>query len=229
MNELGKQLRERRISLGLTQDVLAVRLHVTRQTVSNYERGLSEPDLETLRRLADALQTDTATLLGLASPAKEISHQKERLPFFLGLGLTAAATALFFLLERQAFAWKGSHYDTVPYLRVALLMMPLCFLLLGWTITQGAACLIELPTLPPLLRIGIRVAVIALIVVYLLALAPTLLRIPLEERFLLEAAYNLVRGVHIGTGWGKNMALFLGAMLRLSRKNKDLTQGQDMV
>lgn len=229
MNDLGKRLRERRTALKMTQDELASRLFVTRQTISNYERGLSEPDLDTLRRLADALETNTAVLLGTETATVRVSRKKELLPFLLGLGLTAGAAALFFLLERQAFAWKSTHYDVIPYERVVLLMLPLIFLLQGWTLAQGAACLVELPKLPRGLRIGIRVAVISAIVLYLLALAPMLLRLPLEERFRLDVELAFSRAAHLGTGWGRHLALLFGAALRLSRKNKDLTQGQDMV
>ena len=229
MNDLGKRLRERRAALKMTQDELAARLYVTRQTISNYERGLSEPDLDMLRRLADALETDTAALLGTKTVTVKVSRKKERLPFLFGLGLTAGAVALFFLLERQAFAWKSTHYEVIPYERVVLLMLPLIFLLQGWTLAQGAACLIELPKLPRGLRIGIRFAVISAILLYLLALAPMLLRLPLAERFRLDAEILFSLTAHFGMGWGKYLAIFFGAALRLSRKKNDLTQGQDMV
>ncbi len=229
MNELGKRLRARRAALGLKQDELAARLFVTRQTISNYERGLSEPDLDMLRRLAEALETEPAVLLGSETAARKGSGKKELLSFLLGLVLTAGVAALFIVLEKQAFAWKGTHYDIVPYERVVLLLMPLIFLLLGWTLAQGADCLTPLPTLPRGLRIGIRVAVISAIVLYLLALAPMLLRLPLEERFRLDVELAFSRAAHLGTGWGRHLALLFGAALRLSRKNKDLTQGQDMV
>lgn len=229
MHDLGKRLRERRMALKMTQDELAEKLYVTRQTISNYERGLSEPDLETLRRLAEALETNTASLLGTEPYLTKASRKKEFFPFFLGLGLTAGAAALFFLLERQAFAWKSTHYDVIPYERVVLLLLPLIFLLQGWTLAQGAACLTDLPTLPRGLRIGIRLAVIAAIVFYLLALAPILLRLPLAERFRLDAEIIFSLTAHFGIGWGKYLAVFFGAALRLSGKNKDLTHGQDMI
>lgn len=222
MSDLGKMLRERRMALGMTQDDLAARLFITRQTVSNYERGLSEPDLDMLRRLAEALETDTAALLGTEPSTMKGSRKKELLPFLIGLGLTAGAAALFFLLERQAFAWKSTHYDVIPYERVVLLLLPLIFLLQGWTLAQGVACLTALPTLPRGLRIGIRLAVIAAILFYLLALAPTLLRLPLAERFRLDAENFFSLTAHFGLGWGKYLAVLFGAALRLSRKNNTI-------
>ena len=230
MSDLGKRLRARRIELHMTQDELAARLFVTRQTVSNYERGTSEPDLDTLRRIAEVLRTDVDSLLGTEPTLGNVSRKKEALPFLIGLGLTAGAAALFFLLERQAFAWKSSHYDVIPYERVVLLLLPLIFLLQGWTLAQGAACLTALPTLPQFLRIGVRLAVIAAMLLYLLGLAPILLRLPLAERFRLDAELIFSLTAHFGIGWGKYLAILFGTALRLTRKpNKDLTNGQDMV
>lgn len=56
-----KMLRKRR---GLSQEALAERLHVVRQTISKWEKGLSVPDADMLIRLADVLETTVAGLLG---------------------------------------------------------------------------------------------------------------------------------------------------------------------
>lgn len=40
MRDIGKNIKELRCARGLTQEELAERLHVTRQTVSNYETGV---------------------------------------------------------------------------------------------------------------------------------------------------------------------------------------------
>lgn len=53
-----------RTALGMTQGELADRLHVVRQTISKWEKGLSVPDAALLPRLAEALHTTVATLLG---------------------------------------------------------------------------------------------------------------------------------------------------------------------
>ena len=49
---------------GLTQEELANRLNVVRQTVSKWEKGLSVPDAEMLQKIADVLESDVIQLLG---------------------------------------------------------------------------------------------------------------------------------------------------------------------
>ena len=46
--DIGRQIRTYRTGMGLSQDELAQRVYVTRQTVSNWENGKSCPDLHSL-------------------------------------------------------------------------------------------------------------------------------------------------------------------------------------
>lgn len=50
--QLGKQIHARRQRLGLTQDALAAKLYVSRQTVSNWENDRNYPDIENLLLLS---------------------------------------------------------------------------------------------------------------------------------------------------------------------------------
>ena len=61
LNENMKALRKNK---GLTQEELANRLNVVRQTVSKWEKGLSVPDAEILQKIADVLESDVSQLLG---------------------------------------------------------------------------------------------------------------------------------------------------------------------
>ena len=61
LNENIKRLRK---SKGLSQEELAVKLNVVRQTVSKWENGLSVPDSGILILLADELDTTVSVLLG---------------------------------------------------------------------------------------------------------------------------------------------------------------------
>ena len=57
-------LKTLRRARGLSQEELAGRLHVTRQTISKWENALSVPDAELLLRLAEELETPVSRLLG---------------------------------------------------------------------------------------------------------------------------------------------------------------------
>ena len=61
LNENIKALRK---SKGLSQQELAVKLNVVRQTISKWEQGLSVPDSDLLIALSEALETPVSTLLG---------------------------------------------------------------------------------------------------------------------------------------------------------------------
>ena len=49
---------------GFSQEELASKLHVVRQTISKWEKNLSVPDADTLIRLAEILEVSVSELLG---------------------------------------------------------------------------------------------------------------------------------------------------------------------
>lgn len=63
-----KALRKKK---GITQEELAARLNVVRQTVSKWEKGLSVPDAELLIKLAEILEVPVSRLLGSKIEAEE--------------------------------------------------------------------------------------------------------------------------------------------------------------
>lgn len=63
---LSENIKVLRESKGLSQEELAVKLNVVRQTVSKWERGLSVPDADLLIALAEALGQPVSVLLGEA-------------------------------------------------------------------------------------------------------------------------------------------------------------------
>ena len=61
---LGDNLKKLRQSRGLSQEEMAGKLNVVRQTVSKWEKGLSVPDSEMLMEIARQFEIPAATLLG---------------------------------------------------------------------------------------------------------------------------------------------------------------------
>ena len=61
---LNENIKTIRNSKGLSQEELAIKLNVVRQTVSKWERGLSVPDSEMLISISEVLETPVGVLLG---------------------------------------------------------------------------------------------------------------------------------------------------------------------
>lgn len=63
MSNIGKNISKFRKEQEMTQDQLAERLHVTRQAVSNWENGKTQPDVETLGQLAECFEVPVEMLI----------------------------------------------------------------------------------------------------------------------------------------------------------------------
>lgn len=61
---LKENIKSARKSKGLSQEELAIKLNVVRQTISKWEQGLSVPDSEMLISISETLDTPISTLLG---------------------------------------------------------------------------------------------------------------------------------------------------------------------
>lgn len=61
---LKENIKSIRKSKGLSQEELAIKLNVVRQTISKWEQGLSVPDSEMLISISEVFETPVSTLLG---------------------------------------------------------------------------------------------------------------------------------------------------------------------
>lgn len=77
MEEFGQKLREVRTAKGYTQQALAEKLYVTRQTVSRWESGNRYPDLETLKKISVELEVSVDELLSTESDLDEAETAAE--------------------------------------------------------------------------------------------------------------------------------------------------------
>ena len=79
---LNENIKAIRKAKGLSQQELAVKLNIVRQTVSKWEQGLSVPDADLLIALSQALETPVSTLLGetvMESEADRLQAISEKL------------------------------------------------------------------------------------------------------------------------------------------------------
>ena len=61
---LNKNIKAIRKSKGLSQEELAIKVNVVRQTISKWEQGLSVPDSDMLISISEVLETPVSILLG---------------------------------------------------------------------------------------------------------------------------------------------------------------------
>lgn len=80
--ELGSQIKKYRNELSLSQDALAERVYVSRQTISNWENDKSYPDVNSLVLLSEVFQTSIDNLIkGDVEVMKEQVSSEERKKF----------------------------------------------------------------------------------------------------------------------------------------------------
>ena len=73
---LSENIKAIRKSKGLSQEELAIKLNVVRQTISKWEQGLSVPDSNMLISLSEALDTPVSVLLGEIVEQTEVNDLK---------------------------------------------------------------------------------------------------------------------------------------------------------
>lgn len=73
---LSENIKAIRKSKGVSQQELAIKLNVVRQTISKWEQGLSVPDSDLLISLSEALETPVSTLLGEAVTESDVDVVK---------------------------------------------------------------------------------------------------------------------------------------------------------
>ena len=101
---LNENIKAIRKSKGLSQEELAVKLNVVRQTISKWEQGLSVPDSDMLISISEALEIPVSTLLGetvtesKADDLKAISEKLEIINMQLAQRKTTRRKMLHWLL-----------------------------------------------------------------------------------------------------------------------------------
>ncbi len=129
---LSENLKAIRKSKGLSQEELAVKLNVVRQTISKWEKGLSVPDSEMLISISEAFETPVSTLLGetvVESQADDLKAISEKLEV---INLQFA--------QKKATKRKILHWLFISMCAVLVIMTVVFILLnssyLGWDFTD---------------------------------------------------------------------------------------------
>ena len=124
---LGDNIKAARKNKCMTQEELAERLHVVRQTVSKWEKNLSVPDADLLEKLADILNVDVHVLLG-AEKSKNETPSEDHLKYI--------SQQLAKINEQEAYSMRTRKkiWTTIGITLISILVIYILWYLFGKTV-----------------------------------------------------------------------------------------------
>lgn len=138
MAKVSKNIKKLRNDKKMTQDALAEKINVTRQTISSWENGRTQPDIDMLELLSSALEVGIEEIIygekrniGLEPPKTDKRKQKLMSIVFATLGSLLTATGLIIILV--------SFWDKIPEIFLAALsFLPLILggIIAAWAYTK---------------------------------------------------------------------------------------------
>ena len=128
---LSENLKHFRKAKGLSQEELAIKLHIVRQTVSKWEKGLSVPDSGMLIRLAEALDTSVTELLGETAGSESSSDESAELKA-IAAKLELLNEPFAARCERQRKLWRA------VFVLLGAALLVLLYQLIEWFSYQAA-------------------------------------------------------------------------------------------
>ena len=109
--EIGKKIKERRKQLGLTQDMLAKKLHVARTTVANWEQEKNYPDMKLIKEISNILEIPIDELIDHELNKTEKVKINNKITNNKSVKIIIAAVLLIFVIV----VFVGSLYNKFEY------------------------------------------------------------------------------------------------------------------
>lgn len=214
MRDIGKNIKALRQEKNLTQEALAERLFVTRQTVSNYENGKTRPDVDMIMKIAQVLDTDAnAVFYGLPAPPERKSTYRRLIFSAVLLGAVVAIFLVLLPLERRL----QQRYIISLTLVLYGFLAPVIALIFGWLLLHGLSMLLRFKELEgnwvKYARCALLVFLCILLLFTLLITVPAVFRLKLSNVPLLIS--TCCYGVLLLNTKATAFYALLGAALRL--------------
>ena len=135
---LNENIKAIRKSKGLSQEELAIKLNVVRQTISKWEQGLSVPDSDMLISISEVLETPVSTLLGetvIETKVEDLKAISEKLEI-INLQLAQRKTT-----RRKTFYWLLILLCAV-IVTISAVLIVLNSPYLGWDYSNPETCVV---------------------------------------------------------------------------------------
>ena len=134
--EIGSRIRERRSALGISQDELASRVYVSRQTISSWENDKTYPDVQSLLLLSEIFGTSVDSLIKGDVDTMTKTIEKDALTFkrlgFVMLVFLLLMIAALVWLSAQLVVWDWPAEQTVPTVVLAVTLWGVAMFAATW-------------------------------------------------------------------------------------------------
>ena len=218
MNAVGKNIKKLRIARKMTQEDLADKMFVTRQTISNWETGKSQPDLETLSAISRLFSVEPTELIYGIRPSYKLFQKRYIITAAISFCVFIISIILEFTLYPHLIEIRKTYFRGVFEIALyTLIVRPLGFFALGVSIISVFSFWIDT-------RLEKRARIIALIIGIILLVFPlwllietilmfkapqgfpgSVLFLPVNSSQYLLAVFNIVMpllsGIGMFMGW----------------------------
>lgn len=134
--EIGSRIREHRSALGLSQDELAGRVYVSRQTISSWENDKTYPDVQSLLLLSEIFGTSVDSLIKGDVDTMTKTIEKDALTFkrlgFVMLVFLLLMVAALVWLSAQLVVWDWPAEQTIPTVVLAVTLWGVAMFAAAW-------------------------------------------------------------------------------------------------
>jgi len=167
--DIGRNIRAIREKCKITQDELAEKLFVSRQTVSNYETGKSKPDIDMLMHISEVLDVDVHYLLyGTRDEQLRQDNVRGFIKSCIILAVVAVVYAVVYRLDEYV---RLRFYIVTLTMLLKLILRPCLFFAIGWSVVHAVSLLPKVK-IPRINAKYVRIVVIAVIAIYFLLILP---------------------------------------------------------
>ena len=134
--EIGARIKEHRRTAGMSQDDLAARVYVSRQTISSWENGKTYPDVQSLLLLSEIFDATVDSLIKgdvetMNATIERDSTIMKRLSYVM-LGFLLLMIACLVWICVQVFVWNWALEQTVPTFVLALVLWGIAMFAATW-------------------------------------------------------------------------------------------------
>ncbi len=183
MKSISKNIKEIRIKRNIKQEELAEKLFVTRQTVSNYENGKSQPDIDMLLKIAEALDTDINSLLyGEAKEPKANAINKEQFikKLIVIFALWAACCYCAYRTQTGLASPPSGYYASFTWLNIYMLQ-PTSFIVTAYLLADYLPISIDKKIKDNIFIKLLWCATLVLIIIMVVSTIPNVIKVIIDD------------------------------------------------